>query len=135
MKSNDRTRRRTSTRTPVTQTLATIPMPGRLAVDYYDDLLRSPARGPLDERKDGTHVTATGMVTRVRHLDPQGGRLHVVLVDNYGDSALVDFGPDDADLYGTVLTEGAKVTVSGRVRAATTLTPAGIVGYGAKAAR
>jgi hypothetical protein len=53
---------RTSPRNPAPE-VAPIPMPGRLAVNYYDSLLKTQRTGPLAEQAPGSHVTATGTIT------------------------------------------------------------------------
>lgn len=111
-----------------------VPMPGRLAVDFHDDLLKAPARGRLDEQGAGTRVSATGTFTRVRYLDPHGGRVHAILTDADGDSALIDFPAATVALVSPLLAPGTRVTVRGLVTGATRSTPAFITAYNAQIA-
>lgn len=95
---------------------APIPMPGRLPVEYYDDLLRARTTKTLTELRDDTHVTATGTITHVRHLDPRRpARVQVVLTDDTRNSALVEFDPDHSALVWPLLVAGTRITVAGIV--------------------
>lgn len=98
-------------------TSAPAPMPGRLAVNYYDDLLRTRVSAPLDAVKDGTHVRAAGVITSVRHLDPRGGRVHAVLTDTTtGDTAVLSIGPDAMRLIAPIVAVGTPAFVAGFVK-------------------
>ncbi|MBM9509950.1 hypothetical protein [Actinacidiphila acididurans] len=123
---------RTETKPRRTTNNAPIPMPGRLAVDFYDNLLKAQKQGPLDQQRPGTAVTATGRITLVKPLD--SGRVHVVLTDTDKNSALIDFGPSAADKVWPLLKQGARLTVAGHVTGARPLVPAGIAGYDAQIA-
>jgi hypothetical protein len=125
---------RTSPRNPAPE-VAPIPMPGRLAVNYYDSLLKTQRTGPLAEQAPGSHVTATGTITAVRHLDPRGGRVHATLTDDQGDWALVDFSPETVRAIEPLLRSGARVTVVGLVVAGHGPVPVGIAGHNAEIAR
>lgn len=95
---------------------APIPMPGRLPVEYYDDLLRARTTTTLAELHDDTHVTAAGTITHVRHLDPRRpARVQIVLANDIRNSALVEFDPDHSALIWPLLVVGTRVTVAGIV--------------------
>lgn len=108
-----------------------IPMPGRLAVETYDALLKQIVTVPLAGVQPGKQAVATGTLTHIRHLDPRGGRVHATLTDDQGDWALVDFGPDAAAMIEPLLRRGTRVTVAGLVIAASSASPASIAGYNA----
>jgi hypothetical protein len=114
------------------------PMPGHLVVEHYDSLLKARVSEPLSDVAADTQISATGTITRVRHLDPgRFGRVMVVLSSDDGNSAMVSMGPDTVRMVNPLLIEGVRVTVYGTVarghvahRAGST--PAFIDGYNAQ---
>lgn len=111
-----------------------VPMPGRLAVEHYDNLLKTRVTTALDQEKSDTPITATGTLTRVRFLDPRGGRAMAVLTDDDGNTATVTFAPEIVDQIRPLLAEGTRVTVGGLVGGPNGSQPAGITGYNARMA-
>jgi hypothetical protein len=109
-------------------------MPGRLVVDYYDNLLKCSARGRLDEQRTGTRVSATGTLTSVRFVGERLERAHALLTDTDGNSALITFAADAVAVIRPILAEQAQITVYGLAVAAADGLPAGIAGYNARIA-
>jgi len=117
----------------LTSKLATrvIPMPGRLSVSYRDQYGWVEPKAPLAEVITGSHVTATGMITRVRYLDTTtSGRVMIVLTDDAGDSAHVSLGPDVVRMIQPVLHDGTRLQIRGLVTRTIPSQPAGIDGLG-----
>ncbi|MFD7995486.1 hypothetical protein [Streptomyces mexicanus] len=120
----NRIARKTKTRT----TVLPIPMPGRLAVDYYDWDLRLGFSVPLIEVATGTLVTATGTITAVVRLS--GGRAMVVLSTADGNSAHVALNADIVRMVTPALHYGNRLNVRGTVTRTTSVQPAGIAAVG-----
>lgn len=116
-------------------TITVAPMPGRLAADYYDNLLKTRRVVPLADLPLGTPVRATGTVARVRYLDKSVlGRVMIVLTDDAGDSAAVSFAPEIVRMVQPVLAEGARISISGLATRRIPTLPAGIDGLNARMA-
>jgi hypothetical protein len=107
-------------------------MPGRLLVEHYDSLLKSRVPNRLDEVRPGTQITASGTLTNVRYLNPRGGRIHAIITDDEGQSALVDFPPGVVALIRPLLAPGTRVTIAGLVQLSSINLPATISGYNAR---
>lgn len=105
-----------------------IPMPGRLAVDYYDWDLHLGYSVPLDEVADRTVVTTTGTITGVRRLS--GGRVMVVLSSADHNSAHVLLNADVVRMVAPALYRGYRMNVRGPVFRTVPSQPAGIEGLG-----
>lgn len=104
-----------------------IPMPGRLSVERFDELLRQVVSVPLAEVPAGAQIIATTTVSRVRHLDPgRFGRVMLTLTGDDGQWAFASVGPDVFDRFGALLLEGARVVVRGTAVAADGNVPASI---------
>lgn len=111
------------------------PMPGHLPVEHFDRLLNTRTTVDLAETHDGTFVTATGTITKLRYLDPSPlGRVMAVLTDDDGHSAFVSFGPAAVREIQPLLAERTRVTVAGVVTRRTPGLPAGIDGANARMA-
>lgn len=115
-------------RTEPRTTLPT-PMPGRLAVSYYSELLRTRVDDSLAEVPTGAHVIAAGVLTRVRHLDPAGGPVMAVLTDVEGNWAFVTIPADKVPAIAPLLLEGTRVLLVGHATRNTPRFGAGITVY------
>lgn len=116
------------------QRVAALPMPGRLLVEHYDNLLRKRVAGPLSKETAGTPVSATGRITKIHHLDASPGRVNVVLVSDDGNSAIVTFAPEKVARIEPLLREGTRITLGGLVTRTMPTLPAGIEGFNAQLA-
>ncbi|WP_069766033.1 hypothetical protein [Streptomyces sp. LUP47B] len=105
-----------------------IPMPGRLAVDYYDWDLHLGFSVPLNEVTAGTLVTATGTIAAVVRLS--GGRAMAVITTADGNSAHVLLNADIVRMVTPALYRGNRLNVRGTVTRTTVSQPAGIVAGG-----
>lgn len=107
-------------------TTAPMPMPGRLAVSYYSDLLKKRVDAPLSEVPTGAHVIATGTLTRVRYLDPINGRVTAILTGDDGHWAFVTFSANTVLRVKPLLVEGTRVLLVGHLTRDTPRFGAGI---------
>ncbi|MGW2384431.1 hypothetical protein [Streptomyces sp. NPDC001658] len=113
--------------TPTTST-APLPMPGGLAVDYYDWDLHLGFSVPLDEVSTGTLVTAAGTIAAVVRLT--GGRAMAVLTSADGNSAHVLLNADIVRMVTPALYRGNRMHVRGTVIRTTSSQLAGIAAGG-----
>jgi hypothetical protein len=129
---SDRVRRRTIT----TPAVKPVPMPGRLTVTYYNARLRADRDTVIAGLESGVRVSASGVITLVRYLAGDRSRAHVVLTGEDGQSALAVFDADAlAGVQEDLLRCGTRVIVTGRVEAATSMTPASITAYSVRVVR
>jgi hypothetical protein len=94
--------------TQTTSVTAPLPMQGRIAVDYYDDLLSTRVDSTLDKVKAGETVAATATITSIK---PFAGGLRILLTDADQNTAIAwmstsDFAKANRD-QGAVLHPGA----------------------------
>lgn len=107
---------------------AVIPMPGGLAVDYYDWDLHLGFSIPLNEVSTGTLVTAAGTIAAVVRLS--GDRAMAVLTSADGNSAHVLLNADIVRMVTPALCRGNRMHVRGTVTRTTSSQPAGIAAGG-----
>jgi hypothetical protein len=112
----------------------TIPMPGQLPVEHYDNLLKRRVTLPLSRQAVGTPVTATGRITKIRPLDSDARRVAIVLTDDDGHSAIVTFAAGSVARIAPLLREGTRITLSGLVTRTAPTLPVGIDGFNAQMA-
>ncbi|MFE2639401.1 hypothetical protein ACFXKF_32360 [Streptomyces scopuliridis] len=96
-------------------TAASMPLLGRLAVEFLDH--SGPGKSPLNQRPAGTLVSATGMVTALHVLDSvELPHLVVTLSDPAGGSARCSVDADHYFDLCSYLYDGTEVQISGKVR-------------------